>query len=1111
MKKKISYKSLIFTVLIVLGFSGTTLLYSCGEDVAGNIVLSLAGGGGGAQLEGSFTYKSISVSKKVEDSILPVWESLASIADIPIEYSIEPEPPSYVTIDKTTGEVKVSEASEPHSQDYTVTAKSTGDVPGEVSAPLSIAINDATLIDGTITYTATEVTVGEAKSITPSWTGRTNVAQTVNYSISPAKTGITIDKTSGVVTVSSTTVAADIPGTYTIRVVGINSFGGTVKSTLVLTATGTDNNLGGGGSTPTELPDFSYDTTQAIQGLTINISPKNVVASGQAKYQIASGTSFPTGIGINEDSGVITVSPSARLMSEQMYIIVAKATFDTSEKFTVARIAVISNNVDLSSYSLAYNPSSIVYGVGGSIAPNSSTIPQGAASYVLSGRSGATVPSGISIVGTTGNITVAASVPAGTYVLNVTANSISDVSVNSLTAQISITVTETTASSLPGNVSISYADLELFYDSTKTKSPTILNLPAGTNVTYAQSTPPLPTGVSLDSSTGGIVVSKTAPVITGTYNIIATFSGSYTGSRTASVYIKIKPIPLNGTELELIYASTTVQYGTGAVINGDIMQVNIEPKLKKQYPLGTFTYSVAPPPAIQFPPGIKFVSTITGGIEVEPNAALQEATTYRIVATASGNYTGTLTGEVTIEVVPSTLPSNVSISYPSINVSYGVEGSSAVSVSNQPAGTSVAYSVQGTQFPTGVAIDRSTGLVTVVASTSPLNASYTIKADFTGNYVGTRTQNIAINIGSYDLSTYTLTYNSSTIIYGAGDSISPSTNTIPSSIANYSLSGRNGTTLPSGISIGTTTGVINVSTSVPVGTYNIDVTAVPASGGVTNSLTAQVSISVLYSISGRSFTYAPIDVTFASSLASASWSPTHNFPSIAVVTYEVIGTPLPAGDFTLDRNTGAITIKTENNTVATSAVYPRQDYTIRATANGGGYTGSIDATVSIQVRRAELVAFVQGFKFLTTMHAGEPVTKIVDGEVVEVGNNGIFTTFIRDESEQRTYTLSGESHPTPGIIFWGDLPGDPIDVAYTLTADTSEGQQALDVSEVLLLHSDNSGAGGPILRNKLPYILLSNFSVGFVLDPPQTFTLTAIGRNRRTGVIATKITLGIRP
>jgi hypothetical protein len=92
-------------------------------------------------------------------------------------------------------------------------------------------------------------------------------------------------------------------------------------------------------------------------------------------------------------------------------------------------------------------------------------------------------------------------------------------------------------------------------------------VPDGASVKYTvTSTPNLPTDITLDETTGVITIGATAVVQTEmTYTIQATGQGNYDKTKTADVKIKITPRNIAG--YALTYATTSVVYGTGGIIN----------------------------------------------------------------------------------------------------------------------------------------------------------------------------------------------------------------------------------------------------------------------------------------------------------------------------------------------------------------------------------------------------------------------------------------------------------------------------------------------------------------------------------------------------------------
>ena len=151
-------------------------------------------------ITGSFSYSSIRVSKGNSDYEYPSWSGASSGQDV--EYSISPTV-SGVTISRSSGKVSVSSSASVMSESFTITATGTGNYTGSITGSIYVDVSKP-YITGTLSYNSINIAAGYATSMQPNWSGVTS-GQTVEYSISPYKSGITIDKYTGVISVAADT------------------------------------------------------------------------------------------------------------------------------------------------------------------------------------------------------------------------------------------------------------------------------------------------------------------------------------------------------------------------------------------------------------------------------------------------------------------------------------------------------------------------------------------------------------------------------------------------------------------------------------------------------------------------------------------------------------------------------------------------------------------------------------------------------------------------------------------------------------------------------------------------------------------------------------------
>jgi hypothetical protein len=177
-------------------------------------------------------------------------------------------------------------------------------------------------------------------------------------------------------------------------------------------------------------------------------------------------------------------------------------------------------------------------------------------------------------------------------------------------------------------------------------------------------------------------------------------------------------------------------------------------------------------------------------------------------------------------------PSNLVYSPSSYSVIQGTDGNSVTPTINNGGG-SVTYAITSTKI-NGISINANNGVIswnnTVTAGTYAITVTASNKV---GNTSATYTLSVIIAAPSNLL----YSPSSNTIIKGnAGNSPTPSIND-GGGVINYSLTG----TIPSGISINATSGVISWTNAIAVGTYTLTVKAANSAGNTTTTYTLTVT------------------------------------------------------------------------------------------------------------------------------------------------------------------------------------------------------------------------------------------------------------------------------
>lgn len=333
--------------------------------------------------------------------------------------------------------------------------------------------------------------------VTPSNSGGT----ATGWSVSPTQpSGISFSTATGIF--SGTPLALSMPTTYTVT--ATNSSG---SSTTPITITVINN-----------PPIISYSPNTQACTIGVAITPMTPINTGGSAINYTVSPALPLGLSINS-SGVISGTPTALSVSTT-YTVTAYNTGGNSP--TTITLAV--SNPAPAAPSISYSPSTNIYPINVAITP---LVPTNMGGSATSWGISPSLPAGLSLSTSTGVIsgTPTALSSATTYTISAT----------NITGTGTAHVTLSVINVLPVAPVISYTPNNITLQQNITA---LVLLPAnsgGTVVSYSI-TPTLPTGISLNTSTG--LISGTATVLSPstTYTVTASNTG---GSGTAPVTIMV--------------------------------------------------------------------------------------------------------------------------------------------------------------------------------------------------------------------------------------------------------------------------------------------------------------------------------------------------------------------------------------------------------------------------------------------------------------------------------------------------------------------------------------------------------------------------------------------
>jgi len=352
------------------------------------------------------------------------------------------------------------------------------------------------------------------------------------------------------------------------------------------------------------------------------------------------------------------------------------------------------------------------------------------------------------------------------------------------------------------------------------------------------------------------------------------------------------------------YADATPTYTANAPVTPDVPSVSGG---------AVSTWSVLP----GLPTGLSLDSA-TGVITGTPTTPSAAAIYVVTAANAAGSATAGLTITVTQGVTP---PSG--LTYLNNPVVYTAGQAIQPNTPSTSGGQPTSYSV-GPSLPSGLNLDTATGIISGTPTGPTQQATYTVQASNSGGPPVSVGLVITVSNSPQPIETFGYTSNSPSYVAGTPVQNAPTfTGGTPTS---YAVD-----TLPAGLSLNTTTGVISGTPTTPVTAATCVVTA----SNSVNSRSVTLSITVTSSVVGPgTITYAYPSQSYPAGTAIPQNAP--SFTGGRPTSWSVVPS-LPAG-LALDPNTGVIT-------GTPTAVSAATAYTI----TGGNSGGTANATVTIAV------------------------------------------------------------------------------------------------------------------------------------------------------------------
>lgn len=679
-----------------------------------------------------------------------------------------------------------------------------------------------------------------------------------------------------------------------------------------------------------------------------------------------------------------------------------------------------------------------------------------------------TLPTGLSFNPSTGAITGTPIVTssATTYTVTVTdANSASDSKTFSLTVNSAVIATQSVASKT------------LTQNQPSTNFTPVTG--SGGTPAYTYSVlPALPSGLTLNTSSGAITGTPTATSGSTTYTITVTDTNGATASNTFSLAVNSAVTATQAVASKILtqnVAATSFTPVTGGGGTGTLSYTNISPAL---------------------PAGLSLNSS-TGAITGTPTAS-SGATTYTVTVTDSNSATATNTFSLTVNTA---VTATQSVAAATVTVNTAITPFTPVTGGG---GTSpLSYGISPT-LPTGLSFNTSNGQVSGTATVTSSTATYTVTVTDANSGTASNTFQLTVNgpvTATQAIASKALTQNA------AATSFTPVTGSGGTPPLSYAIAPA----LPTGLTLSTSTGAITGTPTVTSGatTYTVTITdANSATASNTFSLTVNSAVTATQAIASRTFTanqaitaFTPVTGSGGTGALGYSISPT--LPtglSISPTTGAISGTPSTSSATA----TYTVTVTDTNSATATN--------TFSLTVNGAvSATQSIPArSLTINVAATSFVPVTGGggtsplsYGIAPSLPAGlsfNTSTGAITGTPTTISAAATYTVTVTDvNSATATNTFS-------------------LTVNGAVTATQAIASKGLTINTAVASFTPVTGAGGssPLsygIAPALPAGLAFNTSSGAITGTPTatsgatTYTVTVTDANSATATNTFSLTV----
>ena len=433
-------------------------------------------------------------------------------------FTVNPELPGGLHLNVVTGVISGTPTIPLPTTNFTVTATNSG---GTASTQLSLSVLD--IAPRNLTYSLNPAVYARNKPITPNIPNFSGGIAT-SFTVSPAfPSGMTFDAKSGAI--SGTPTHESSPAEYIVT--AINSGGST---SIILTIEVKE-------FAPTGL---TYSVNPARYHVHTPIPPNQPTTTGAAPTQFAVNPPLPAGLSLSATSGIINGTPSVPV-SKGTYIVTASTPGGEYSEFLELEVEDDPPN------ELTFLEPQAIYRRGTQVVPPNR--PSNTGGVATSYKVAPALPAGLDLNPVTGEISGTPTVATPEVTYTVTASN----GTGETKADITISVQELPPSEL------SYAYNPASYVA---GSPILANTPSSTGgpVTSYSVEPELPTGLTLDASSGAISGIPIGVVPSATYTVsAANESGIVRGELVIEVQERIPGLYKNNVLLLDKAVSTTYE------------------------------------------------------------------------------------------------------------------------------------------------------------------------------------------------------------------------------------------------------------------------------------------------------------------------------------------------------------------------------------------------------------------------------------------------------------------------------------------------------------------------------------------------------------------------